>query len=54
MVIERKMITTNKEMLVEKCKKCGKQITGFSKNQLKQRMKLHLSGCELKEKRLEH
>lgn len=44
--MEKKMITTKKEMLVDKCKKCGKEITGFSEKQVNMRMQLHLNGCK--------
>jgi hypothetical protein len=41
--MEKKMIEkkVSKEMFVENCPICGKEITGYSEAQVNQRMKIH-------------
>lgn len=44
--MDKKLISSEKEMFFDNCKRCGKEITGFSEEQVNQRMKIHLSGCK--------
>jgi len=43
--MEKRIITKEQEMFVDKCKKCDTEITGFSEKQVNQRMKVHKTGC---------
>jgi hypothetical protein len=44
--MDKKIISSEKEMFFDTCSKCGTEITGFSEKQVNQRMKIHLSGCK--------
>ena len=35
-------ITIKKELKMDKCKICGKEVTGYSENQVNARMNMHM------------
>jgi len=45
--MEKRVIEQKKDMFVDKCKKCGKEIIGHTKNEVRENMKRHKGskGC---------
>ena len=49
--MKKRVITSTREVYMEDCPKCHKEIRAFSESNLKYNMKLHIESCKGKNKK---